>query len=307
MNGMRARRSVVYRLGTDPGSYAAGRRIAADVLLFDLEDSVSPADKAAARDRLAAAILAGGFAGQELLVRINGFDTPWGQEDARAVARLPVDGVMLPKAEGAGAMRALDAALEGAGAAAAMGLWAMIETPRGVIAADAIAGSCRRMAGLAIGLGDLSRGMRGFRHAAPFRFPVLAALSAVLLAARAHGLAAIDSSFRDARDSVSFRAACLESRELGYDGKALSDPALAPIADEAFAPTVEEQAWATRILAALDASPEGILPVVDGQLVEPGYADVARRIAAARAWRRPAPGETGISRAAASTPRPCGS
>jgi citrate lyase subunit beta/citryl-CoA lyase len=188
-----------------------------------------------------------------------------------------------------------------------MGLWAMIETPRGVIAADAIAGSCRRMAGLAIGLGDLSRGMRGFRHAAPFRFPVLAALSAVLLAARAHGLAAIDSSFRDARDSVSFRAACLESRELGYDGKALSDPALAPIADEAFAPTVEEQAWATRILAALDASPEGILPVVDGQLVEPGYADVARRIAAARAWRRPAPGETGISRAAASTPRPCGS
>jgi citrate lyase subunit beta/citryl-CoA lyase len=283
----RARRSVVYRLGTDPGSYAAGRRIAADVLLFDLEDSVSPADKLAARDRLVAAIRAGGFAGQELLVRINGLDTPWGQDDVRAVAALPVDGVMLPKAEDGEAMRVLDAALAHGGGAAAMGLWAMIETPRGVIAADAIAGSCGRMAGLAIGLGDLSRGMGGFRHAAPFRFPVLAALSAVLLAARAHGLAAIDSSFRDARDSARFRAACLESRELGYDGKALSDPALAPIADEAFAPTAEEQDWATRVLAALDASPAGILPVVDGQLIEPGYADIARRIAAARAWRRP--------------------
>jgi citrate lyase subunit beta/citryl-CoA lyase len=283
----RARRSVVYRLGTDPGSYAAGRRIAADVLLFDLEDSVSPADKLAARDRLVAAIRAGGFAGQELLVRINGLDTPWGQDDVRAVAALPVDGVMLPKAEDGEAMRVLDAALAHGGAAAAMGLWAMIETPRGVIAADAIAGSCGRMAGLAIGLGDLSRGMGGFRHAAPFRFPVLAALSAVLLAARAHGLAAIDSSFRDARDSARFRAACLESRELGYDGKALSDPALAPIADEAFAPTAEEQDWAMRVLAALDASPAGILPVVDGQLIEPGYADIARRIAAARAWRRP--------------------
>ncbi len=287
MNAPRARRSVVYRLGTDPGSYAAARHVAADVLLFDLEDSVSPADKAAARDRLVAAILAGGFVGQELLVRINGLDTPWGQDDVRAVAALPVDGVMLAKAEDAEAMRALDGALARGGAAAAMGLWAMIETPRGVLVADAVAGSCRRMAGLAIGLGDLSRGMGGFRYAAPFRFPVLAALSAVLLAARAHGLAAIDSSFRDARDSAGFRAACLESRELGYDGKALSDPALAPIADAAFAPTEEEQAWATRVLAALDASPAGILPVVDGQLIEPGYADIARRIAAARAWRRP--------------------
>ncbi|MFM8681163.1 MAG: CoA ester lyase, partial [Alphaproteobacteria bacterium] len=81
---------------------------------------------------------------------------------------------------------------------------------------------------------------------------------------------------------------CLESRELGYDGKALADPALAPIAEEAFSPTGEEQAWARRVLAALAGSPPGIQPVVDGQLVEPGYAEVARRIAAAAAWRAPA-------------------
>lgn len=285
MSAARARRSVLYRLGTDPFSYAGARDIAVDVLLFDLEDSVSPADKEAARDRLAAAIARGGFAGQELLVRINGLDTPWGEDDARVVAGLPVDGVMLAKAEHGETLRALDKALSRAGAPPAMGLWAMVETPRGVLAADAIAGACRRMAGLAIGLGDLSRGMGGFRRAAPFRFPVLAALSTVLLAARAHGLAAIDSSFRDARDPAGFRAACLESRELGYDGKALADPALAPIAEEAFSPTGEEQAWARRVLAALAASPPGIQPVVDGQLVEPGYAEVARRIVAAAAWR----------------------
>jgi citrate lyase subunit beta/citryl-CoA lyase len=287
MSAARARRSVLYRLGTDPSSYAAARSLAVDVLLFDLEDSVSPADKDAARARLAAAISQGGFAGQELLVRVNGLDTPWGEADAQAVARLPVDGVMLAKAEDAEAMRALDHALSRAGAPPAMGLWAMVETPRGVLAAEAIAGSCRRMAGLAIGLGDLSRGMGGFRRAAPFRFPVLAALSTVLLAARAHGLAAIDSSFRDARDPAGFRAACLESRELGYDGKALADPALSPIADDAFSPTAEERDWAARVLAALAASPPGIQPVVDGQLVEPGYADVARRIAASASWRSP--------------------
>jgi citrate lyase beta subunit len=285
---IRARRSVLYRLGTELGSYAGAHDIAVDVLLFDLEDSVSPADKAAARDRLAAAIAGGGFAGQELLVRINGLDTPWGLADAETVAGLPIDGVMLAKAEDAGAMRAVDRVLARAGAPATTGLWAMIETPRGVLAADAIAGSCRRMAGLAIGLGDLSRGLGGFRRAAPFRFPMLAALSTVLLAARAHGLAAIDSSFRDARDPLGFRAACLESRELGYDGKALTDPALAAIAEESFTPSAEEFAWADRVLAALEASDPGILPTLDGQLIEPGYADVARAIAAARAWRRPA-------------------
>jgi citrate lyase beta subunit len=284
---IRARRSVLYRLGTELGSYAGARDIAVDVLLFDLEDSVSPADKAAARDRLAAAIAGGGFAGQELLVRINGLDTPWGLADAETVAGLPIDGVMLAKAEDAAAMRAVDRVLARAGAPATTGLWAMIETPRGVLAADAIAGSCRRMAGLAIGLGDLSRGLGGFRRAAPFRFPMLAALSTVLLAARAHGLAAIDSSFRDARDPLGFRAACLESRELGYDGKALTDPALATIAEESFTPSAEEFAWADRVLAALEASDPGILPTLDGQLIEPGYADVARAIAAARAWRRP--------------------
>jgi citrate lyase subunit beta/citryl-CoA lyase len=287
VNAPRARRSVLYRLGTEPGSYAGARHVAVDVLLFDLEDSVSPADKDAARERLVAAISAGGFAGQELLVRVNGLDTPWGQDDARAVAALPVDGVMLAKAEDAEGMRALDHALSRAGAPASLGLWAMIETPRGVLAADAIAGSCPRMAGLAIGLGDLSRGMGGFRRAAPFRFPVLAALSSVLLAARAHGLAAIDSSFRDARDPEGFRRACLESRELGYDGKALTDPALAPVADLAFSPSAEEMAWAARVLAALASAPTGIQPVVDGQLIEPGYAELAARIAAAQAWRRP--------------------
>jgi citrate lyase subunit beta/citryl-CoA lyase len=286
MAPVRARRSVLYRLGSDAGSYAAARSLAVDVLLFDLEDSVSPADKAAARARLVAALDAGGFAGQELLVRINGLDTPWGADDIAAVSACGIDGVMLAKAEGAAQLCAADAAIR-ARRPGGLALWAMIETPRGVLAAAEIAAATPAMAGLAVGLGDLSRGLGGFRHAAPFRFPVLAALSQVVLAARAHGLAAIDSSFRDARDPEGFRRACLESRELGYDGKALTDPALAPVADLAFSPSAEEMAWAARVLAALASAPTGIQPVVDGQLIEPGYAELAARIAAAQAWRRP--------------------
>ena len=282
----RPRRTVVYRLGDDPRSYATARELACDVLLFDLEDSVSPADKSTARTRLGEALAAGNFNGQERLIRINGLDTPWGAEDIAFAARANVDGIMLTKVETGRQMREADDAVGSMGIPDSFRLWAMIETPKGILKAEEIAGSTPRMEGLAIGLGDLSRGMGGFRHAAPFRFPVLAALSTIVLVARAHGLAAIDSSFRDARDPEAFRAACLESRELGYDGKAMSNPALFPIADAAFGPTRAEIDWSRRVIAACAAAPAGIQVVVDGQLIEPGYLDVARRVAEAAKWPR---------------------
>lgn len=286
MTTVRPRRSVLYRLGDDPRSYETARGFEVDGLLFDLEDSVAPADKATARKRLGAALAAGNFNGQERLIRVNGLDTAWGADDLAFAAKSPIDGIMLAKVETGRQMREADDALGGLGAPDSLTLWAMIETPKGVLAASEVAGSTPRMAGIAIGLGDLSRGMGGFRHAAPFRFPMLAALSTIVLVARAHGLAAIDSSFRDARDPEGFRAACLESRELGYDGKALSDPALAPIADAAFGPTPAEIDWSKRVLSAVGAAPSGAQVKVDGQLIEPGYIEVARRIAAAASWPR---------------------
>jgi len=282
----RPRRTVVYRLGDDPRSYETACDLPVDVLLFDLEDSVSPADKAAARQRLGKALAAGNFKGQERLIRINGLDTPWGAEDLALAAKAPIDGIMLTKVETGRQMREADDAVGSLGVPSSFRLWAMIETPKGILNAAEIAGSTPRMEGLAIGLGDLSRGMGGFRHAAPFRFPVLAALSTIVLVARAHGLAAIDSSFRDARDPEAFRAACLESRELGYDGKALSNPALFAIADAAFGPTKAEIDWSKRVLAAAAAAPAGVQVTVDGQLIEPGYLDVAKRLAEAAKWPR---------------------
>ena len=286
MTATKPRRSVVYRLGDDPRSYATARDLEVDVLLFDLEDSVSPADKSAARTRLGEALAAGNFNGQERLIRINGLDTPWGAEDIAFAAKAPIDGIMLNKVECGRQMREADDAVGSMGVPAGFRLWAMIETPKGILKTEEIAASTPRMEGLAIGLGDLSRGLGGFRHAAPFRFPVLAALSHIVLVARAYGLAAIDSSFRDARDPEAFRAACLESRELGYDGKALSNPAQARIADAAFGPAPAEIDWSRRVIAAAAAAAPDIQAVVDGQLIEPGYLDVARRVAEAAKWPR---------------------
>jgi len=282
----RPRRSVIYRLGDDPSSYATAKDLAVDVLLFDLEDSVSPADKDSARKRMGAAFAAGNFNGQERLIRINGLDTPFGAEDLAFAAKAPIDGIMIAKAETGRQMRDVCDSLGGMGAPASLRLWAMIETPKGILNAAEIATATPRMEAIAIGLGDLSRGMGGFRKAAPYRFPMLTALSTVVMVAKAHRLTAIDSSFRDARDPDGFRAACLEGRELGYDGKAVGNLSFAKIADECFGPTRAEIDWSTRVLAAVAAAPKGIQVVVDGQLIEPGYLDVARQIAAMATWPR---------------------
>jgi citrate lyase subunit beta / citryl-CoA lyase len=241
----RPRRSVLYRIGVDPGSYEAAPRFHPDVLLFEIEDSVPPGDKESARRRVADTLAAGGFRRQERLVTVNGLDTLWGRDDLAALARVPLDGIVQAKTESPEAVREADALLAAHGAPPTLRLWAMIETPHGLARAQEIAAVTPRLVGMTVGLGDLSRGLNAFRRPAPHRWPMVPALAAIVLAARANGLAVLDSSFREPRDADGFRAACLASRELGFDGKVFEDPAPIPIAKEAYGPTADEATWAT--------------------------------------------------------------
>jgi citrate lyase subunit beta/citryl-CoA lyase len=276
----RPRRSVLYRLGVDPGAYEAAPAFHPDVLLFEIEDSVPPGDKAAAQARVARTVAAGGFRGQELLVTVNGLDTPWGRDDLAALARVPLHGIVLAKTECPEAVRQADALLAADGAPPGLRLWAMIETPRGLTRAHDIAAATPRLAGMTVGLGDLSRGLNAFRRPAHHRWPMVPALATIVLAARAHELAVLDSSFRDAKDPDGFREACLASRELGFDGKVFEDPALIPVANDAYGPTAEEVAWARRVATArTGAKPNGEY-WVDGQHIDPQYEALAERILA---------------------------
>jgi citrate lyase subunit beta/citryl-CoA lyase len=271
-------RSVLYRLGLDPGAYESAASLHPDVLLFEIEDSVPPGDKDAARRRVIATLENGGFRHQEKLVTVNGLDTPWGHADLAALARVPVDGVVLAKTEGADHVRAAEAVLVANGAPPGLRLWGMIETPRGLVNVEEIARATPRLVGLTVGLGDLSRGLNAFRFPAPNRWPVVPALASLVLAARANGLAVIDSSFREPKDREGFRAACLASRELGFDGKVIEDPALIPIANEAYGPTAEEVSWARKVIVARrSATPSGEYHV-DGQHIDPQYEALAERI-----------------------------
>ena len=274
------RRSVLYRLGIDPEGCAAAAQFHPDALLFEIEDSVPPGDKTAARARVVATLNAGGFRRQELLVTVNGLDTPWGRDDLIALARVKLDGIVLAKTESADGVRAAEAVLVAHGAPPSLRLWAMIETPRGLAQAQAIAAATPRLIGMHVGLGDLSRGLNGFRRPAVNRWPMVPALATIVLAARAHDLAVLDSAFREPRDAEGFRGACLASRELGFDGKVFEDPALIPVANEAYGPNSDEITWAEKVIAARrGATPSGLY-FVDGQHIDPQYEALAERILA---------------------------
>jgi citrate lyase subunit beta/citryl-CoA lyase len=276
----RPRRSVLYVPGSNARALEKARTLPADGLILDLEDSVAPAAKEDARRTIAAALAAGGFAPRETAVRVNATATPWGAGDLAFAARSGADAVVLPKVESADEVGAAERALDAAGAPPGLALWCTIETPRGVLAAPSIAASGGRLSCLVMGTSDLVKDLRA-RHT-PGRAEVMVALGAVLLAARANGLAALDGVHLDLSDAAGFEAACRQGRDLGFDGKTLVHPSTIEAANRAFAPAAEEVALARRVIAAhaeAVAAGKGVV-VVDGRLVEALHVEEARRLVA---------------------------
>jgi citrate lyase subunit beta/citryl-CoA lyase len=277
---VRPRRSVLYVPGSNARALGKARALPADALILDLEDAVAPSAKAEARSLALAALRSGGFGRRELVLRVNGAGTPWGAADLEAAARSGAHAVLLPKVEGASDVRQAERALREAGAPPALALWCMIETPRGVLRAAEIAAASPRLACLVAGTTDLTKDLRA-RHT-PERLEVLLSLSLVVLAARAHGLAALDGVHLHLDDQAGFEAACRQGRDLGFDGKTLIHPRTIEAANRAFAPAPEEVDRARRVMAAhaeAEAAGKGVA-VVDGRLVEALHVEEARRVLA---------------------------
>jgi citrate lyase subunit beta/citryl-CoA lyase len=271
---IRPRRSVLYMPGANARALEKARDLPADALILDLEDAVAPEAKEAARERVVAAVAAGGYGGRELIVRINGLDTPWGQDDVRAVASLDLSGVLVPKVERVEQVAAVSAALGSRG----MPLWIMVETPLGVLRLEEIVAGSPRIEVLVMGTSDLVQALHA-RHTAA-RAEVMPALARCVLVARAFDRVALDGVHLDFRDPVAFRAACTQARDLGFDGKTLIHPGQIEIANEVFAPSPEEVARARRVLEVWrQAEREGKgVAVLDGRLVENLHVAEAERV-----------------------------
>lgn len=275
--GGRPRRSVLYMPGANERALEKAKGLAADALIFDLEDAVAPEAKTAARERVAAAVASGGYGRRELTIRVNALGTEWHAEDVRAAAAAGPDAVVVPKVGSAADVRAVEAALEAAGAPDRTRVWAMVETPDAVLDAREIARSSKRLAVLVLGTNDLAKEL----HATPGpdRQALLAALQLCVLAARAAGKVVLDGVFNDTGDAAGFEAECGQGRMLGFDGKTLIHPSQVEPANRVFAPSRDELVHAARVIEVYEEAERlgrGVV-TVDGRLVEQLHVETARR------------------------------
>jgi citrate lyase beta subunit len=274
----RPRRSLLYMPGSSPRALDKARSLPADGLILDLEDAVAPAEKSAARENVCENIRKGGYGGRELIVRINGLDTEWGEDDLAAAAAAGPHAIAIPKVSSPAMIEEVEALMVRAGASESTAIWAMMETPRGVLHAEAIAASTPRLQGFIMGTNDLVADL-GAAHTRD-RAPVMTALGLCILAARAYGIAIVDGVYNAFKDEDGLRASCEQGRALGFDGKTLIHPAQLAIANAVFGPAIEDIELAMRQVAAFDsAKAEGKgVAVVDGKIVENLHVAAAKRL-----------------------------
>jgi citrate lyase subunit beta/citryl-CoA lyase len=279
---IRPRRSALYMPASNARALEKARTLPADVIILDLEDAVAPDAKIAAREQAMAAVKAKGFGPREVVIRVNGLDTPWHADDIAAAVEAGPDAVLIPKVSSPTQLLAAGNMLSRA--TRSLAVWAMIETPLGILNIAAVAAAARdpstRLGVLVLGTNDIAKETHA--RILPGRLPMLAALSQVVLAARAYGLEVLDGVFNDIQNAEGFGRECEEGRDLGFDGKTLIHPSQIEPCNAAFSPTPDEVAQAQKIVAAFNL-PEnkgkGVI-TLDGRMVELMHAEIAQRTVA---------------------------
>jgi (3S)-malyl-CoA thioesterase len=261
-------RSVLYIPASKERALEKARSMPVDAIIFDLEDAVAPEEKPAARATLAEALKTS-YGQRTRIVRINGLDTEWGLDDAKAAAAMDCDAILLPKVE---TTLQLDRLAE----ITDKPLWAMMETPMGMLNARDI-GAHPRLQGMVMGTNDLAKELNARFRAD--RLPMITGLGLCVLAAKAFGKVIVDGVYNAFKDDEGLAAECAQGRDLGMDGKTLIHPAQVDITNAAFAPDEKEIDLARRQIEAYEeakAQGQGVA-VVDGKIVENLHVETAKK------------------------------
>ncbi|MEE2921900.1 CoA ester lyase [Hyphomonas sp.] len=275
----RPRRSCLYMPGANERALEKAKSLPADTVLMDLEDAVAPDAKDTARETIRAAVTGGGYGPREIVVRMNGLDTEWGQADLKMAVEAGADALLAPKVIDGSDIDRLNDAMSRAGAPAEMGLWVMIEMPKAILNIQDIAEAVgrTRLTTFVMGTNDLAKEYRA--RMTPDRLAFQTALQMTIIAARAYGITAIDGVFNDIKDEQGLIDECEQGRDLGFDGKTLIHPSQLETANRVFAPSPHDVEHAQAVIAAF-ADPEnagkGVLKV-NGKMTELLHLDEARR------------------------------
>ncbi|ESY39381.1 HpcH/HpaI aldolase/citrate lyase family protein [Mesorhizobium sp. RSR380A] len=268
----RPRRSVLYVPASNNKALAKIATLACDAVIIDLEDAVAPADKVAARDKLAGIFASRPKRRCEMIVRVNALSSEWGNDDLLAAAKFEPDGILLSKVATPRDILEVGDVLDDNFAPDGVKLWAMIETPKAMLNIGAIAELGRdrasRLNCFVAGTNDLVK-ETGIL-ATPDRRYLVPWLMQMVLAARAGGIDMLDGVSNDFRDLDAFARECTEAAAMGFDGKTLIHPAQIEAANRAFAPTPEALVEARAVKDAF-ALPEnagkGVI-ALNGRMVE---------------------------------------
>jgi citrate lyase subunit beta/citryl-CoA lyase len=257
------------------------RQVRADIFILDLEDAVAPESKTEARNHVTAFHRQRSRDAREVVVRVNGLDASWCVEDLRAVITLAPDGILFPKINTAGDVVRAEELLSAAGARPDLRLWCMIETPLSILNLQSIAANARtagsRMGVWVMGTNDLAKDLRAAHT--PDRAPMMHALGAALVAARAYDIAILDGVHNDIRDEEGLVKISEQARAMGFDGKTVIHPSQVGHCNRIFSPDAQDVLLARRIIEAFDQPQNAGKAVlqIDGKMVELLHAEIARR------------------------------
>jgi len=270
-------RSVLYIPGDNTRALEKASTLAMDAIILDLEDGVAKAAKAAARTNIVK-FLNNPLKDIYQAVRVNDVNSDQVCDDLRALKDCHPDAVVLPKVEALEDVTRVVEKISAFGFGPELKIWAMIETPKGVLNVNEIAAADKALECLVVGTNDLVKDLQA-RHTFS-REPILYSLSRCILAARAFGLSIIDGVHLDVRDEEGFKSVCRQGDEMGFDGKTVIHPVQIEAANRAFGPSDKELSEAKKIVAAFEeASREGKgVTLVDGKLVEALHVENAKRL-----------------------------
>jgi citrate lyase subunit beta/citryl-CoA lyase len=271
-----------------PGSNARAvekaKSLPADAVILDLEDAVAPDAKVEARAAVCAAVKSGGYGGREVIIRVNGTQTPWGEDDLKAAVEALPDAILVPKVNSGAEVGVLSDLMDKAGAPPGIQLWVMMETPLAMLNAQEIAAAAEddacRLTTFVMGTNDLIK--ETFAATTPDRFGLMTSLNICVLAARAYGLTILDGVYNDIKNEAGFNTMCQQGADLGFDGKTLIHPSQLSACNEIFGPSADEVEWSRKVIAAFEApenAGKGVLKV-EGRMTEILHRDIAERVVA---------------------------
>mmetsp|Transcript_27458 Transcript_27458/g.35999 ORF Transcript_27458/g.35999 Transcript_27458/m.35999 type:complete len:304 (+) Transcript_27458:108-1019(+) len=278
---IRLMRSALFYPGTKLKVLEKARNIPTDVLIFDLEDSVTPEYKNIARQNVMKILEEGEFGKKTVAVRINRLESPWGHDDLAAISPLEsLHAVVVPKVESPDTLKTISMELDDSYFVdRRASLWPHIETPMGILNVAAIAGcGLNRVTCMLMGTSDMTAGLQA--QQTPSRTALLYSLCKCIVAARSFGLQILDGQYLNIEDDEEFEVVCQQAKDLGFDGKTLAHPKHVEATNRIFGPSYQQLEKAQRVIRAYEEARfngEGIT-LLDGKMIEKLHVEEARKL-----------------------------